>query len=370
MPFAGDRPNIMTATVNLLVGSLAAAFAMFGVATGSMAQSTGLAGGDLRSFEDRFSRAWPETDFTQTAVASDEFLSGGPSKDGIPSIDNPQFVRLKAGRTQGWATRLDDREAVISIDIAGDARAYPLRVLIWHEIVNDEVGSVPVSVTYCPLCNASVVFDRRVDNQVLDFGTTGLLRHADLVMYDRQTESWWQQFTGEALVGRLTGRKLRKVPSRLESLAHFRQRYPDGLVLVPNDPRARQYGINPYERYDTGGAPGFLTGEVDTGPLAPMDHVIVFEAGGKPNGVALSYLQKASRLEVNGVMLEWRAGQASALDTRNIAEGRDIGNVTVRRRVQSQWVDVPHQVTFAFAFRSFFPTGVIISTQFDHRRSN
>ena len=360
----------MTGKLNLLVGGLAATFALFGVATATMAQSSELAGGALQGFENRFALAWPDTDFTRTAVAPDEFLSGGPTKDGIPSIDNPQFVRLKAGRAQGWATRLDDREAVISIDIAGDARAYPLRVLIWHEIVNDEVGSVPVSVTYCPLCNASVVFDRRLDGRILDFGTTGLLRHADLVMYDRQTESWWQQFTGDALVGRLTGSKLRKVPSRLESLASFRQRYPDGLVLVPNDPRARQYGINPYENYDTGGAPGFLTGEVDTGPLAPMDHVIVFEAGGKPNGVALNYLRKASRLEVNGVMLEWQAGQASALDTRNIAEGRDIGNVTVRRRVQSQWMDVPHQVTFAFAFRSFFPSGVIISNQFDHHRSD
>ena len=106
-------------------------------------------------------------------------------------------------------------------------------------------------MTYCPLCNTAVVFDRRVDGRVLEFGVSGFLRNSDLIMYDRQTETWWQQFAGEAIVGELTGTRLEPIPARLESFAHFRERAPDGLVLVPAPGMARGYGINPYERYDS-----------------------------------------------------------------------------------------------------------------------
>jgi hypothetical protein len=128
---------------------------------------------------------WPRTDFANAAVPLHEIQSGGPPQDGIPSIDRPRF------RIAAQHRGLDAQEPVIGLVVGVDARAYPLRILMWHEIVNDVVGGVPVAVTYCPLCNTSIVFDRRVDGRVLDFGTTGKLRHSDLVMYDRQTESWW-----------------------------------------------------------------------------------------------------------------------------------------------------------------------------------
>ena len=126
-------------------------------------------------------------------------MSGGPPKDGIPSIDDPVFVA--AGEVEDLA----DTEPVMSFFVGDDQRAYPLQILIWHEIVNDTVGGIPIAVTFCPLCNSAVVYDRRVGDAVLDFGTTGKLRNSDLVMYDRQTESWWQQFTGEGIVGVHTG---------------------------------------------------------------------------------------------------------------------------------------------------------------------
>ena len=132
---------------------------------------------------------WPHTDFSQHTVPLKELKSGGPPKDGIPSIDRPRFERLNDGAASGWATRIGSAEPVISLVIGDDARAYPLSILIWREIVNDIVGGTPVAVTYCPLCNSSLVFERTVDNRVLDFGTTGKLRNSDLVMYDRQTES-------------------------------------------------------------------------------------------------------------------------------------------------------------------------------------
>jgi hypothetical protein len=176
---------------------------------------------------------WPITDFTKHTVALSDIRSGGPSKDGIPAIDSPRFEQLNAGVARGWARNIVDNEPVISVAMAGDTRAYPVRILIWHEIVNDSIGGMSVVVTYCPLCNSGLVFERSQPDRLLDFGTTGKLRNSDLVMYDRQTESWWQQFTGEAIVGALSGRKLRLLPSRMESMRQFRQRFPAGKVLVP-----------------------------------------------------------------------------------------------------------------------------------------
>jgi hypothetical protein len=182
---------------------------------------------------------WNKTDFSKSRIAWREILSGGPPKDGIPSIDKPTFKAAAEDR------ELTTKDPVIGLEINGDARAYPLRILIWHEIVNDVVGGMPVTVTYCPLCNSAIVFDRRVPPHVLDFGTTGKLRNSDLVMYDRQTESWWQQFTGEAIVGTLAGTELKLVPARLESFGQFKTRYPGGKVLVPTIPGCAIMGVTP-----------------------------------------------------------------------------------------------------------------------------
>ena len=128
-------------------------------------------------------------------------------------------------------------DPVIELAIGGDVRAYPRRILIWHEIVNDTVAGVPVTLTYCPLRDSAVVFDRRVPPHVLDFGTTGKLRKSDLVMYEWQTESCWLQFTGEAIVGALTDAQLKLLAARLESFAEFKARHPAGQLLVPTDPK-------------------------------------------------------------------------------------------------------------------------------------
>jgi hypothetical protein len=193
--------------------------------------------------------AWPDTDFSKSSVDFKEILSGGPPKDGIPSIDDPKFVPLSE------ITDIAATEPVISLEINGEAKGYPLRVLTWHEIVNDELGGVPITVTFCPLCNAAITFDRRVNGKVLDFGTTGKLRNSDLIMYDRQTESWWQQFIGEAVIGEMMGAVLKILPARLESFERFAARYPNAKVLVPCNPHQRPYGANPYVGYDTSPIP-------------------------------------------------------------------------------------------------------------------
>ena len=169
---------------------------------------------------------WPNTDFSVTSVENwVEIMSGGPGRDGIPALIDPAFEPV------GAKSGLGAREAVIALEILGEARAYPLRYLMWHEIVNDELGGVPVAVTFCPLCNSAVSFDRRVGAQVLTLGVTGKLRASDMVMYDRESESWWQQATGEGIVGEMTGVQLTSLPSWMESWESFAARNPEGLVM-------------------------------------------------------------------------------------------------------------------------------------------
>jgi len=301
-----------------------------------------------RANPDAWAGAWPKTDFSKSTVPFDEILSGGPPKDGIPSIDNPKFVPVSQ------AENLFPTEPVIGLSIDGDARAYPLRILTWHEIVNDTVGGTPVAVTYCPLCNAAIVFDRRVEGQATTFGTTGKLRKSDLVMYDRATESWWQQFLGEAIVGAQTGKRLKMLPARLESWENFAARFPEGQVLVPTNPNMRSYGANPYVGYDSLRQPFLYDGSLPK-DIAPMKRVVAIG----DEAWAMDLLRRAGRLESGDLVLTWTPGQTSALDTRAISEGREIGNVIVQRRGPDGLVDVPYDVTFAFVFHAFRPEGTI-----------
>ncbi len=294
---------------------------------------------------------WSKTDFSNAAIDYSEILSGGPPKDGIPPIDKPKFA------SQADVTDIGDTEPVITVALDDLVRAYPVRVLMWHEIVNDQIGDTPVSVTYCPLCNSAVVFDRRLGSKVLDFGTTGKLRNSDLVMYDRQTESWWQQFIGEAIVGEMTGSKLKSIPARMESYAQFKERHPDGQVLVPNNPGMRRYGINPYQNYDQRDSPYpifAIPGGLPT-YINPMARVVAFEAGGKPQAIALKFLSEKKQVDVDGIVLKWTQGQNSALEASRISEGRDVGNVTVQKRTDKGLEDIVYDVTFAFVVNAFHP---------------
>ena len=202
------------------------------------------------------------TDFSKAIVPLEEITSGGPPKDGIRSIDRPDFVTID--EADDW---LGDREPVAVVKRNGVTKAYPLSILIWHEIVNDEIGGDPVTVTYCPLCNTTIAVDRNFDGRVLEFGTTGRLRHSDLVMYDRQSETWWQQATGEGLVGEYAGERLTLVPATVMSWRDVKEQLGEALVLsrdtgFPADFRER-YGNNPYQGYDRGTDPG--TASSDTG---------------------------------------------------------------------------------------------------------
>ena len=291
---------------------------------------------------------WPRTDFSRLSVPAAEIMSGGPPRDGIPAIDDPFFEPAVS------ATGQSPTEPVIGLVIAGDARAYPLRILLWHEIVNDVVGGIPVAVTYCPLCNAALVFDRRTERGTLDFGVSGLLRHSDLIMYDRQTESWWQQFAGEAIAGQLTGVRLRALPVRVESLVRFVERFPTGRVLVADPARRKPYGRNPYVGYDTEHWPFLFKGDYE-GPVPPLARVVSVGSDAWP----LALLREKGRIEHGDLVITWTAGQSSPLDAAETDKGRDIGNVVAQHRGAAGLVDVVHDLSFAFAFKALHPNGRI-----------
>lgn len=289
--------------------------------------------------------AWPNTDFSQTSIASwVEVLDGGPGRDGIPALSDPQF------HSAGQDDLLEPREPVITLEIAGQTpRAYPIRYLIWHEIVNDQVGDLPVAVTFCPLCNSGITFDRRTPAGVLSFGVSGKLRNSDMIMFDRETESWWQQAIGEAVVGEMTGTTLQTLPSWMESWAEFAARNPDGLVMAQPG-TARRYGTNPYVQYDSAHRPFLFSGEMPPHDVPPLVRVVRVGDRAWP----MTRLSAAGTLQEAGVFLQWTAGQASALDTSQISAGKDVGTVRVRDAAGN---DLAHDVMFAFAFHAFWPEG-------------
>lgn len=291
----------------------------------------------------RFENAWPNTDFSHLAVDLAEVISGGPGRDGIPAILDPGFIRASV------ETRLDAREPVLTYaPDNGPARAYPIRYLMWHEIVNDLVDGRPIAVTFCPLCNTGMVFDARLDGQTLTFGVSGLLRHSDMIMYDHQTESWWQQALGTGIAGELSGRALTQLPAWMESWASFRDAYPDGLVLDEPNWR-RSYGTNPYRNYDTS-RPFLYSGENPPHGIPPLERVVRVGDRAWP----LTRLRAESTISEGGLTLTWTEGQASALDSAAIGQGREVGNIRVR---DAQGRDVAHDIPFAFAFHAFHPEG-------------
>lgn len=247
------------------------------------------------------------------------------SPDAIPALDDPVFEA--AGKVD-W---LPHMEPVLVLEINGDARAYPLRVMTWHEIVNGTVGGAPVTVSYCPLCNSAIVYDRRLGERILDFGTSGALLNSSLVMYDRQTESLWSHYTGRAVAGHLTGHQLDLIPAQIVSFEAFLSAYPQGRLLSFDTGHVRQYGRNPYSSYDDpDGVPnaGFFFGAFDD-RLAPMTRVVAVR--GDKESVVITYDVLAQQrvvpftFEGQELVALYSPGTVSALDSEIIAEGRDVG---------------------------------------------
>ncbi len=336
-----------------------------------------------------------KTNFCLHSIDYEEIFSGGPPRDGIPPIDSPRFESIESA--DKW---IEELEPVILLEHENEVRVYPIQILTWHEIVNDEIAGDPIAVTFCPLCNTALVFRRpAIEGEFLTFGTSGNLRYSDLVMWDRQTESWWQQFTGEAIVGDLTGTKLDSLPAAIISWADIKSKYPEAQVLSIETGFQRNYGRNPYAGYDNiNSQPFAFVGDLDT-ELPAMARVVGISLDGGQGGAFSRDLLSENQVlnEKLGefpVVIFWKPGTASALDSSSIANGRDIGTTGVfsatfdeevltfealgdglflDQETGSTWdifgkalkgplagsslLKLPHHDTFWFAWAAFVPEG-------------
>lgn len=276
-------------------------------------------------------RELPEVDTNLRTIDLTELVSGGVgADDGIPAIHEPRFV--SQSEASEW---LDDREPVITLEVNGAARIYPIQILIWHEVVNDELGGRPVLVTFCPLCNTAISFDRRVGDETRRFGVSGYLRESDLVMFDYETHTLWQQITAEGIVGTDAGRRLEFLPSQIVSFADARATFPDAPVLSRETGFHRLYGQNPYSGYDRVGSPPLFPPSSDDPRLAPQARVLTVELNG--DAVAFPFTALAGHFvvhaEVGGeeIVAFWQPGTATPIDAPNIAAARDVGAAAAYR---------------------------------------
>ena len=234
----------------------------------------------------------------KSIVPLDQIVGGGPPPDGIPSIDNPKFISV-----QEASKFLEDSELVLGLNINGDIRAYPLQILVWHEIVNDEIGSIPVAVTYCPLCFTNQVFNRSLDDgqEVVEFGTSGKLYNSNLVMYDRTSKSLWSQAMAEGIVGKYAGTKLERVPFDVAYWKEWKQLYPDSKILSRDTGSNRPYGVDPYGDYYTNSDVLFPISNRDD-RLGLKEIVVGFENKGQYKAYKLQEIEdnKVINDQVNG----------------------------------------------------------------------
>ena len=272
-----------------------------------------------------------QTDFSKRSVPYGEIFSGGVPRDGIPPLDNPNFTTV--ADADRW---LEAQEPVIAFELNGAAKAYPLQILTWHEIVNDTVGGVPVVATFCPLCNSAIVFERTLEGVVYDFGVSGKLRNSDLIMWDRQTESWWQQLTGAAIVGELTGQQLRLLPASIVAWQDFKTAYPDAAVLSRDTGYRRNYGSNPYVGYDRVDQPPFLFFGRQDDRLLPMERVAALTVGDAAAAFPFALLAREgvvhSTVGGQDLAVFFQPGARSALDGPSIAASKAVGATGVFER--------------------------------------
>jgi len=280
----------------------------------------------------RFNTSGWSTDFSISSLPFDQIIGGGPPKDGIPAIDAPVFESI--GAAGQW---IDGQAPVIALELNGEAKAYPMAIMTWHEITNDTLGGEPVVVTFCPLCNTAIAFKATVDGVVRDFGTTGNLYFSNLIMYDRQTETWWQQATGLGVVGEQMGTQLEFLPAQIISLDQFETDHPDGTVLSRETGFNRSYGRNPYPGYDRADESPFLFFGTSDGRIAPKERVATTGTGDQAIAFAYPELSEvgvaSETIDGQPIVVFWAPGARSALGDSSINDSDDVGTTGVYRPV-------------------------------------
>ncbi len=343
------------------------------------------------------------TDTTNYTIDLSELILVAP-KGLFPIIDYPKFI----GKEEGLSTYFE-HEPVISVEIKGMAKAYPLNMLTFHEMANDTLAGIPILPTYCPLCNSGVVFNRSLNfkgkEYLLEFEVSGFLRNSNMVMFDRETETWWQQLMGEAIVGKLAGAELNIIPSLIISVAEFFERFPNGKILSKQtgyEETMERYGHNPYYHYDSiskNPYSRFFDKENVDPRLPAMERIVDIQDDGKYKVYPFTTVAEKGvindQFRSKNIVVFYLSGTVSNMDDRDISKSKDVGSVTVfnpmvdgklltfskngdvfiDKQTRSEW-DItgrsikgklkgkqlmiePHSNHFAFSWLAFFPDSEI-----------
>jgi len=277
-------------------------------------------------------------DLRGALIDPEEIQRGGPPKDGIPAIDRPRFVAPDAAKMQPG-------ERILGVARNGEAKAYPVRILNWHEIVNDSVGGEPVAVTYCPLCGSGVTFSRLTRDGTRSFGVSGLLYNSDVLLYDRESSSLWSQILGQAITGPSKGERLEIIPTAHTSWEDWIGRHPDTRVLSEDTGHARDYSRDPYVGYDANPVILFPVAN-SSSRFDNKDVVLGVEIDGKYKAYPFRELAKTE-----GVVVDSIGGRTARIDF-------DAKHRTARA-LDASGKELPSLITYWFAWYAFYPQGEI-----------
>jgi hypothetical protein len=275
-------------------------------------------------------------DVSNASVPVKEIYSGGPPKDGIPAIDHPVFLDARNAKFMAESAR------VIGVSRHGYAKAYPISILNWHEIVNDIIGSEPIVISYCPLCGTGMVF---AANDALTFGVSGLLYNSDVLMYDRQSESLWSQLKMEAISGRHLGQKLDLLPASHTTWSDWLSRYPTTKVLSEPTGFHREYDRDPYAEYSLSSRLFFPVSSLDH-RYHPKEQVIGVTIGDRAWAWPFAELSLSS-----GIVKDEVAGHKVEVHYDSVAR--------TGRVIKEGGQEIPSTIAYWFAWMSFYPASQV-----------
>ena len=317
-----------------------------------------------------------ETNGVKHNIPLDKIRGGGPPKDGIPSIDSPVFAEISNSQF------MSDSDTVIGLVINGEAKAYPIFILVWHEIINDKVGGIPVAVTYCPLCYTNQVFERIIDGVEVEFGTSGKLYNSNLLMYDRLTESYWSQALGIAVKGELTGYKLNLIPFDVITWGDWKKLHPDTMVLTTDTGYIRSYATDPYGNYYTEPRIMFPV-EYSDDRMHPKEiiigfnqdniykaykqndiesNIIINDSIGETSVMLVSLYSENSRAferTINGVILDFEYMDGKIFDSQTNSEWNYDGLSVSGKHQGEQLERMPIEPGFWFEWIAFHPQTLV-----------
>lgn len=279
----------------------------------------------------------------QTVGNNNQLIPIGIDEIDLQPINNPNF-------DDSVNINILNEEPVVSVAVGNEVRAYPIRYLLWHNVINDIIAEKPIAITYSPLTNIASVFDRKMSNgDVLSFKDSAKRFKSNLVMKDKENNDLWLQYDGRSLSQK--NKKLTKIPVQIIAFEIFKTYYKDGKVMTqPNF--AQPYGMNPYKYYDSLAYPFFYDGEFKRENISPMDYVIIVE----DEAWSLEFVKKYRAFYKDNINIQWIYGQNSVLDNPDISKAKDIGNVIVKEIYEKDKIrDIPYMISFAYVFDAFNP---------------